>query len=454
MPSKKTFSLILIFFSFAEISFAQNSHYSQLFSGDLNNEYTIVGKIGNTYHICKISTAYNNKHKKTTIQILVFSYQMDLMREKLIDIIESELNASIYFNFFLADSSHYYALVRIIQLEPAISTSYIYKIDEEGNFSNITDQKDNVHLDAPVINTVLENNSIIVNPDSVIYRVIQKKQDLSQSTSEKNREEEMIVYKAYIRDTNWIAEARFKSTKFDFNTPKLLKDSSGFLWVYASRREQTENSRNETSRNYPFFLAKLDTNLNVISGSPKIIGPEVSGNTSKNHFVIEKMFSISGKLLIFSVDSYSTSFYNSSYSYSISGAHNAFYSEFGSYFTNRSFCISEVDSSTNVLKDTIIDLNPKLVGSQLSLENAFFQANQNFVDFFCAQKFGKKMNGVKHIQFGNNKYIRDTDLKVDPKNEYLLFRSAHVSRNVYIIPFMRHNKIGFMKTDTSNDFRN
>ena len=117
-------------------------------------------------------------------------------------------------------------------------------------------------------------------------------------------------------------------------------------------------------------------------------------------------------------------------------------------------CVStQIDKSLNVLRDTVVDLNTKTIGSKLFPQNSFYSVYSNSVGFFCFQHFTHNMSGIKYFQIGKNS-IQASDLRVDPKNEYHLQQSKKINNNTYIIPFDHNSKTGFMKIEFEENTEN
>ena len=134
MCAHKNFFLILFLSTLANISISQNIHYSVLFPNNRDNGYKVAGKIGNTYHVWKTSTNFNNTRRKVAVEILIFSSQMNLITIlKPFQSMKKRVRNSVNFNFFILDSIYYAHVVYLYN--GIVIKNQILKVDKIDNIS-------------------------------------------------------------------------------------------------------------------------------------------------------------------------------------------------------------------------------------------------------------------------------------------------------------------------------
>lgn len=184
---------------------------------------------------------------------------------------------------------------------------------------------------------------------------------------------------------------------------------------------------------------KLDSNLNELPGAVKYIKSNLPDATVKALFNPQEIFMVNRQLFLISVGAFPETFYYSKSAGVYRGSYDI--------YQTRLLRVTQLDESMNLLHDTLISLLS--MGSEIFPYGAFYSTQDGSIDMFCNQQFPHKMNGIKWFRISKNP-IEESNLLVDPHNEYLISGTIRIDKDIYIIPFSHNGKIGFMKWANSN----
>ncbi len=449
MSFKKIYFLILIFSLGYFRNYGQRINYSNLFP---YNSFDIVlkvaGKVGNNIHIWKFhGFSITNSKEKTPISILIFNDQMELIVETPLKMMDETIFGID--EYFQVEGNIYYAYIKYFTKDRVVKRQ-VSKIDEKGNLISVAP-----YITAPeksmsfyvsqkypyarVDNTVYfaTTNSIIPDSSFAEQPELAKNKDLSIKS--------VFIYKRDLTFKKPLLQAEYTSPTFNFSNPlvKLGKDNT--IWVFASNRPDPEKKHIDPSMPYSLFLVRLDSNLHEISDSTKFLKLNSPDLANDIFYRIENAFVIDKNLFLLSFGNRLTTFYsnNTSILKNVPGQGNLPPVREGyESYEIKSLRILQIDESKKSLMDTIISTD--LFKAKLLTGNSFYSINDNGIDLFYQQEFPHKFNGILHISVGKN-VIKQNDIPVNPNYNYTLSNATKIDETTYIIPFMHHGKIGFMK---------
>ena len=454
MSSKKIYLLILVFSIIYLCDYGQQINYSNLISYNQSNTlFKVAGKVGNNIHIWKFLVFPDAAAKeKSPISILIFSDQMKLITEiptKMMD--ETIFGIDEYFQVV---GNIYYAYIKYFTADYVVKRQ-VFKIDENGNAISTS-----LYIDAPENPGPLyvsEKFPYVRNNSTEYYAstgsLISDSALIKKSSPEKKTDPEiknLSIFKKDLTPGNPSSQIQFSSTIFNFTNPRLALDKDKAIWVCASNKLNPEIKHKDSSVLYSFFIARVDSNLREISSDGKFLKIN-SPNLANNIFYrIERAFAINKNLFLLTFGNELTKSYSDN-SYVFQNLPGQRYlppvREEHQIYEIKSLRIFQIDESNKCIMDKIISTN--LFKAKLSTENSFYSTNTSGIDLLFQQQFPHKSNGILHIAVSNNT-ITQSDIPVNPTYDYMLSNAKKINETTYIIPFLYHSEIGFIKWVNTN----
>ena len=413
---------------------AQKAKYADIFTG---YNTAIAGITGNSIHVWSASAAHSYPlSTNITLTLHIFNPDLHLKEEKKVEL--GEIN-SWSMDFQYADTC-YYASISCVSY---VNKRLLLKIDQHGNVSDVsdtpalwtkvilTDEKDrfyavnrkNNHLfsvateNAMIRDSSGDKNIVLLpgenlTPGQVVQELIVKKEDIT------TRESVQLIFGSLVKK---------------FYNPVIIATDTAIL-VSASAESNIANN------DLFIFFARLDTNLSgprirpVIFKSKKIkneIYPPSGIIQSENRVVL-----VSKGLSKQETVKYSPEYQNG---ITVQVPHQS-----GRYFTN-SLKITMIDEKNNSLKDTIITSQGR--NKNLQWDNLLTLVSGKGIEIFCSRKYAANKNGITHFSMNEEGRIKEEDMIVDTRYDYLVAEAKGLGKGTVLIPFLYKGKRGLVKLE-------
>ncbi len=427
MSFKKIYILILIVLFNNPFGYTQSIKYSNPISYNSNDFFfRITGQVGNNIHIWRTPMTIIGKVKETSLLTLfIFSDQMKLIAEKNIPV--ADISVAYIDLAFHITGNNYYMSVNYTNSDSIVKRQ-LFKVNEEGAYADYSSHLEKWNeADSGIFNSaqlaILRNKrfSFIANTAQINALQLENQGQENQSSPENK----ISIYKVNLENQQTVAQVKYTAPTFNFDHPRIAKDDDKALWICSSKGSVFENKKDSLSK-FSFFLVKLDSNLEELSGGVKFLKDNPSIIKTKSSYSLEDIFMIDKKLFLISLGRHKSTYYSPEMDF---------------------LRISKVDESENVLMDSLI--NVSAFDTNLQLWNSYYSFSNQEIHLFFQQQFPHKLNGIRHIVIGKN-FIKENDIQVDPRYSYNLHNSKRIDETTYIIPFTHHGKIGFMKCSYIN----
>jgi len=404
---------------------AQKAKYADIFTG---YNTAIAGITGNSIHVWSASAAYSYPlSTNITLTLHIFNPDLHLKEEKKVEL--GEIN-SWSMDFQYADTC-YYASISCVSY---VNKRLLLKIDQRGNVSDVsdtpalwtkailTDEKDRFyaanrkknHLfsvateNAMIRDSSGEKNIVLLpgenlTPGQVVQELIVKKEDIT------TRESVQLIFGSLVKK---------------FYNPVIIATDTAIL-VSASAES------NIASNDLFIFFARLDTNLSrplirpVILKSKKIkneIYPPAGIIQSENRVVLVSKGLSKQETVKYSPE----------------------YQKSGGYFTN-SLKIIMIDEKNNSFRDTIITNQGR--NKNLQWDNLLTLVSGKGIEILCSRKYAANKNGITHFSMNEEGRIKEEDMIVDTRYDYLVAEAKGLGKGAVLIPFLYKGKRGLMKLE-------
>ncbi len=429
MPSPKKYGLILMLLTSHICNYGQSINYSDPISYYIPQDFTfkIAGKVGNTIHVWKMPRSLLGEIKKDpVISLFIFSDKMKLIGEK--DIRIKDVTVTRVDLEFRISGDACYVNINCYNGSSHLQRQLV-KVNERGNFTDFTSHLDRwTNMDSSftfhqedVVNalqySLIRNNKHLMGAHTAQIKALPA--DTSELDNYRISGYKIIIQKTELDNPNSLEEVEYSSPTFIFDHPRIIMDEGKSIWVCSSKATHSAENIKDSSIAYSFFVVKLDSGLEEQSGGPKFIKNKLSDKIKNKPYSLERIFVIDQNLFLISQDA----------------------NPYNPYETDL-LRITKVGQTTNILMDTLININSG--NSSLFLANSYFSFSKNEITFLCIQHFPHKLNGIRCLVISNN-YIKEKDIQVNPRYDYILPIAKSIDENTFIIPYTHSGKIGFIK---------
>ena len=417
---------------------AQTIKYSDFLPGTVNNfNFFIVGKVGHKVQVWKAPKEIHGENNAAAT-IYVFSDDMKLLNEKTIKLDENyHLPVSITFRQM---GDVYDASVNYIN-GTEIVTRDLWRIGEDGNSLDYTSGTVNETPDSKNPENFLPSQSIIY--DHGKYSIVvftTKDQTIAGIDSLHKSDNLLLVQKNYNDTLKEDKQMQFKSIVSGFDRPGIIKDENGALWIFAIKKQDSSDiSLAHVPDKLSLFVAKLDSNLKVVSTTAKFLDIKQSDFNAKINYWVQKVFTKSNALHLVCLGA-KPFVYSGSYGEQLVTMIPPISNNVSGY-PIESLDIVEIDDSIKSKID--LSLTKNLHNPKLLLGDSFYSQFGKETDLFILQKSQNNMPGIKlfHIIDGS---LKETDIQVDPHYKYSVHDTYRLDQHHFLIPFLKKGKVAFM----------
>jgi len=434
MCCPKTIFISLVFTCTQVQLHAQKAKYADVYTG---YNVAIAGISGNSIHVWSASAAPPYPAAgNIALTLHIFSADMHLQEEKKVEL--GEIN-SWSIEFQQADSFYYASIICV----SGITKRLLLKIDWYGNVSNISDTPD------------LWTNAVSLYERNMFYAMTHKNNHLFSVTIEnamirdssgekdiiplpgENLTPGQVVQKLIIKKENTStgasAQLIFGSISKRFYNPVIIATNKDIL---VSASAQANNANN----NLFLFFARLDTNLARSLTRPVILKSKgVKNEIYPPSDIIQsenKVALISKGLYKKEMVKYYPEYQNG---ITVQVPHQS------GVYTTHSLKITMIDEKNNALKDTIITDQGN--NKNLQWDNLLTLVSGKGIDIFCGRKYAANKNGITHFSMNEDGNMKEDDMIVDPRYDYLVAEAKELVKGDVLIPFLYKGKRGLMRLE-------
>ena len=413
---------------------AQKAKYADVYTG---YNVAIAGISGNCIHVWSASAAPPYPAAgNIALTLHIFSADMHLQEEKKVEL--GEIN-SWSIEFQQADSFYYASIICV----SGITKRLLLKIDWYGNVSNISDTPD------------LWTNAVSLYERNMFYAMTHKNNHLFSVTIEnamirdssgekdiiplpgENLTPGQVVQKLIIKKENTStgasAQLIFGSISKRFYNPVIIATNKDIL---VSASAQANNANN----NLFLFFARLDTNLAGSLARPVILKSKgIKNEIYPPSDIIQsenKVALISKGLYKKEMVKYYPEYQNG---ITVQVPHQS------GVYTTHSLKITMIDEKNNALKDTIITDQGN--NKNLQWDNLLTLVSGKGIDIFCGRKYAANKNGITHFSMNEDGNMKEDDMIVDPRYDYLVAEAKELVKGDVLIPFLYKGKRGLMRLE-------
>ncbi|MES1220973.1 MAG: hypothetical protein ABUT20_36070, partial [Bacteroidota bacterium] len=246
--------------------------------------------------------------------------------------------------------------------------------------------------------------------------------------------QKIVIRKINLKSRKEVEQV-YASSLVSFYYPFINVTDTGIFTCAFAEPEPGSGDKN-THQNSFFFVARLDTNLNQSATGPALL--KIAKTSGNQVYSPNYLFSIDHKFFIISIgrnidETYSNILTTTNFSLT------------GPRFVN-SARVLIIDSRNNLLKDTVVD--GKASKTNLDWNNRFVTISCSSMDFFVASQYRNSRNGITHLHIDGDGNIKEEDMIVDVRYNYLLSKAKKSGDGVLFIPYAKSGKItGVMKLE-------
>ena len=433
MCCPKTIFISLVFTCTQVQLHAQKAKYADAYTG---YNVAIAGIAGNSIHVWSASaTPPYPAAGNIALTLHIFSADMHLQEEKKVEL--GEIN-SWSIEFQQADSFYYASIICV----SGITKRLLLKIDWYGNVSNISDTPD------------LWTNAVSLYERNMFYAMTHKNNHLFSVTIEnamirdssgkdiislpgENFTPGQVVQKLIIKKENTStgasAQLIFGSISKRFYNPVIIATNKDLL---VSASAQANNANN----NLFLFFARLDTNLAGPLTRPVILK---SKGVKNEIYPPSDIIQSENKVALISKGLYKKEMVRYYPEYQ-NGITVQVPHQSGIYITH-SLKITMIDEKNNALKDTFITDQGN--NKNLQWDNLLTLVSGKGIDIFCGRKYAANKNGITHFSMNEDGNMKEDDMIVDPRYDYLVAEAKELVKGDVLIPFLYKGKRGLMKLE-------
>lgn len=434
MPLPKQLLGLMVVACMQMTAAAQQAKYADVATG---YHAEVAGITGNLLHVWSASAESSGRNpRRISLRLQVFSADMHLVTEKQVDL--GEIN-SWYINFSHEKDSYYANIV----CRSAFNKRIMLKVNADGNYTDVSE----IPFPAGT------NNMDERNPFAAIFRKNNSLFSVMIGNAKLNSTDS-IAFLPGNRPAPGDIYQRILIRKTDFNTGKftqcvlgsgdkrfyhpVLTVTDTAVLLSAVSEEVSQKKHNYSSL---LLLARLDTNVMQTCVNNLVVQP--TRNIKNEIYSPLDIVETRNGVFVISKGLYrkeTVTFRNETQNgYSIPVP-----SSFSSYITN-SLKITLINEKNNWLKDTIIETNGN--NRNLLLDNLYTIPSGNGIDLFVSKKFSGSKQGVTHFSINDTWEVKDEDMMVDIRYDYLMTKTKNISPGVLLVPFARNWRRGLMKLE-------
>ena len=417
---------------------AQTIKYSDFLPGYTSKfNFYVVGKVGNTIQVWRTpKNLFGVSKNNSTANIYIFSQDMKLIGEKIIKL-DGDYQLPVSLNFRLMGNV-YDASINYLYGRDIVKRD-LWRIGEDGNSIDYTSGTVAVNDSANHQNDIPIQQSTINASEKSVIQVFTAK-NKSEMDSLHKSDDLLVVQQIYDDTLKEGKQIQFKAIMTGFGRPGFIKGDNSSFWVFAIKKpDSSDISIEHISDRLSIFVAKLDSNLNVVSTAAKFLDIKLTEFSYKINYWIQNAFSQDNSLYLICLGA-RPYMYSERSGQQLMSMVPPFSNEVRDYPVE-TLDILQIDDSIKCKSD--LSLAKDIHSPQLFLLNSFYSQFGSDAYYFISEEIRNNLQGIKVFHI-TGAVVKEMNILTEPHYKYAISDTYRLDQHHFLIPFYRNGKFGFM----------